>query len=240
MLKKRLVGTAVLLLLAAVLWPVLFRFDVAQPELKGDDWQNATKAIDAEIAKLKVDTEKIKSDILGEQGTRQSGNKVQNRVDNKSETKSSAEALTQTERAFEQRVAAHPRLEMPDNREDLIPGEADDLAQIQSTNPVDASGGKPRQNRNNSRLDENGIPVSWVIQLATFQRWSNAEQLLNKLQDDNYRAFLRPERESEAPPYVLYVGPDFELSEATRLADEIATRYKTGEPLVRRFRSGQR
>lgn len=240
-LKKRLVGTAVLLLLAAILWPILFRFDVDQPELQGDEWRNATSAIDAEIAKLKVDTDKIKSDILGEKdaapGDSNSDNKSQTVTE--AETENSTASVADSPRAFEQRVAAHPRLEMPNSIEDLIPGEADDLAQIKDPNLSSAGRGNSRPNTKNSRLDENGLPISWVIQLATFQRWSNAEQLLNQLLDDNYRAFLRPERESEAPPYALYVGPDFELSEARRLANEIASRYKTGEPLVRRFKSGQ-
>ena len=203
-LKKRLVGTAVLLLLAGILWPLLFNFDSASDIDELSDEQTR-ESIDREINRLKQDTERIKSEVLG------SPNQVSDQ---------SGEDLESLESVVKQ----HPDLDVPVSRNDVLSEKSTDEQPVQTSTHT---------------LDENKIPVSWVLQVGTFKQWENAEKLRDDLIGDNLRAFIRPGSSNRPPPYVLMVGPFFDSQDAGVTGDEIQKRYKTGKPILRRFKSGQ-
>lgn len=181
----------------------------------------ARAEIDREIARLKQDTDQFKSDVLGVESA-ENGN-------------ASAE---QRQESLNDKIAAHPELELPSS--------ADELRSNSSSNskgksdPSDNASSKQSESTLASRLDENKVPVSWVAQIATFQKWGNAEKLLNELLEDNYRAFLRPSSKDDAGPYVLLVGPTFDRAQSADISQEISEAFNTGEPLLRRFSSGMR
>ena len=64
----------------------------------------------------------------------------------------------------------------------------------------------PRSPRHASdfRLDRNNLPVSWSIQLASFQNQDNAVRLRKRLRAANYRSYIL---QSEAGMYRVLVGP---------------------------------
>ena len=66
-----------------------------------------------------------------------------------------------------------------------------------------------------SRIDRNGLPISWSIQLASFSSHERAETLQNKLRSQGYRAYIR----SAGGRSRVLVGMLIERDEADRLRD---------------------
>lgn len=74
-----------------------------------------------------------------------------------------------------------------------------------------ASAGAP------SKIDVNGLPVSWSIQLASLSNRAGAESLQNTLRSQGYNAYIR----SAGGMNRVYVGPLIERAEAERVRDAI-------------------
>lgn len=81
-----------------------------------------------------------------------------------------------------------------------------------------------------SKIDANGLPVSWSIQLASLSNRAGAESLQKTLRSQGYNAYIR----SAAGLNRVYVGPLIERSEAERLRDVI-NRQQNLKGIVVRF-----
>ena len=81
-----------------------------------------------------------------------------------------------------------------------------------------------------SKIDANGLPVSWSIQLASLSNRAGAESLQKTLRSQGYNAYLR----SAGGLNRVYVGPLIERSEAERLRDVI-NRQQNLKGIVVRF-----
>ena len=68
-----------------------------------------------------------------------------------------------------------------------------------------------------SKVDANGLPVSWSIQLASLSNRAGAESLQNTLRSQGYNAYIR----SAGGMNRVYVGPLIERAEAERVRDAI-------------------
>jgi len=68
-----------------------------------------------------------------------------------------------------------------------------------------------------SKIDTNGLPVSWSIQLASLSNRAGAESLQKTLRSQGYNAYIR----SAGGMNRVYVGPLIERAEAERLRDTI-------------------
>ncbi|MFJ2981868.1 MULTISPECIES: SPOR domain-containing protein [unclassified Pseudomonas] len=68
-----------------------------------------------------------------------------------------------------------------------------------------------------SKVDVNGLPVSWSIQLASLSNRAGAESLQNTLRSQGYNAYIR----SAGGMNRVYVGPLIERAEAERVRDAI-------------------
>jgi len=68
-----------------------------------------------------------------------------------------------------------------------------------------------------SKIDGNGLPVSWSIQLASLSNRAGAESLQNTLRSQGYNAYIR----SAGGMNRVYVGPLIERAEAERVRDAI-------------------
>lgn len=80
-----------------------------------------------------------------------------------------------------------------------------------------------------SRLDGNGLPVSWSIQLASLSSRASAEQLQVKLRSQGYNAYIR----SVDSMNRVFVGPLIERAEAERLRDQLTRQQKLKGFVVR-------
>ncbi len=73
-------------------------------------------------------------------------------------------------------------------------------APSQSVQPAEAGLDEPRQ-------DERGLPVGWVLQIASFSRQANAEVMKKALLTQGYKAFTRSIETDEGMSTRVYIGP---------------------------------
>ncbi|WP_060508141.1 SPOR domain-containing protein [Pseudomonas sp. NBRC 111124] len=73
-----------------------------------------------------------------------------------------------------------------------------------------------------SKIDVNGLPVSWSIQLASLSSRAGAENLQKTLRSQGYNAYIR----SAGGLNRVYVGPLIERAEADKLKDVINRQQK--------------
>ena len=79
--------------------------------------------------------------------------------------------------------------------------------------PQPAAPGKPDVGQ--SRIDPNGLPISWSIQVASLGNREGADALQKKLRSQGYNAYIR----SADGKNRVFIGPLIERAEADRLRD---------------------
>jgi DedD protein len=80
-----------------------------------------------------------------------------------------------------------------------------------------------------SRVDANGLSVSWSVQLASLSNRANADNLQKTLRTKGYNAYIRT---SDGVNRV-FVGPLIERAEADRLRDQLDKQQKLKGIVVR-------
>lgn len=96
--------------------------------------------------------------------------------------------------------------------------------------PVPAANAVPEAPaKDDSRLDENGLPISWSVQLASLSNRASAEALQKKLRSQGYNAYIR----SLEGMNRVFVGPVIERAEANRLRDQLSKQQNLNGFLVR-------
>jgi DedD protein len=79
--------------------------------------------------------------------------------------------------------------------------------------PITSASSKPDTTQ--SRVDANGLSVSWSVQLASLSNRASAESLQKTLRSQGYNAYIR----SADGKNRVFVGPLIERAEADRLRD---------------------
>ena len=80
-----------------------------------------------------------------------------------------------------------------------------------------------------SKVDSNGLPVSWSIQLASLSNRAGADNLQKTLRSQGYNAYIR----SAGGLNRVFVGPLIDRAEAERLRDVINRQQKLKGFVVR-------
>lgn len=80
-----------------------------------------------------------------------------------------------------------------------------------------------------AKVDGNGLPVSWSVQLASLSNRANAENLQKTLRSQGYNAYIRAADGTNR----VFVGPLIERAEAERLRDVINRQQKLKGFVVR-------
>ncbi|NVZ71785.1 SPOR domain-containing protein [Pseudomonas costantinii] len=80
-----------------------------------------------------------------------------------------------------------------------------------------------------SRIDPNGLPISWSIQLASLASRESAEALQKKLRTQGYNAYIR----SADGKNRVFIGPLIERAEADRLRDLLGRQQNLNGFVVR-------
>jgi len=75
-------------------------------------------------------------------------------------------------------------------------------------------------------LDTSGMPLSYVVKLASFSERKNADAFVKKLVDAGYKAYGRRVTTAAGPRIVVYAGPVLTRAEANSLAGKLNTAYK--------------
>ncbi|EJM71617.1 hypothetical protein PMI29_01283 [Pseudomonas sp. GM49] len=94
--------------------------------------------------------------------------------------------------------------------------------------PITAAPGKPDTTQ--SRVDANGLSVSWSVQLASLSNRESAEKLQKTLRSQGYNAYIRTADGKNR----VFVGPLIERAEADRLRD-LLNRQQNLKGFVVRF-----
>lgn len=94
--------------------------------------------------------------------------------------------------------------------------------------PITAAPAKPDTTQ--SRVDANGLSVSWSVQLASLTSRESAENLQKTLRNQGYNAYIR----SADGKNRVFVGPLIERAEADRLRD-LLSRQQNLKGFVVRF-----
>lgn len=87
----------------------------------------------------------------------------------------------------------------------------------------------PTQQASASKIDPNGLPVSWSVQLASLSNRASADTLQKTLRSQGYNAYIR----SADGMNRVFVGPVIERAEAERLRDVISRQQKLKGFVVR-------
>ncbi|MGF6109343.1 SPOR domain-containing protein [Pseudomonas frederiksbergensis] len=94
--------------------------------------------------------------------------------------------------------------------------------------PIAAAPAKPDTTQ--SRVDANGLSVSWSVQLASLSSRASAESLQKSLRSQGYNAYIRTADGKNR----VFVGPLIERAEADRLRD-LLSRQQNLKGFVVRF-----
>jgi DedD protein len=99
---------------------------------------------------------------------------------------------------------------------------------VAPSQPITAAPGKPDTTQ--SRVDANGLSVSWSVQLASLSSRASAESLQKSLRSQGYNAYIRTADGKNR----VFVGPLIERAEADRLRD-LLSRQQNLKGFVVRF-----
>ncbi|MBQ0795977.1 SPOR domain-containing protein [Zhongshania sp.] len=84
------------------------------------------------------------------------------------------------------------------------------------------------------KLDANGLPPAWVVQVGVFGSESNADSLLKSLQGAGYKAFIDKIQRNSKPLYRVLVGPVISNEKAVSQQAAINKRFNV-KSIVNRF-----
>ncbi|MBL4826566.1 MAG: SPOR domain-containing protein [Spongiibacteraceae bacterium] len=95
---------------------------------------------------------------------------------------------------------------------------------------------KPKKQVNElPKLDKKGLPVSWVLQVASFSKQANAQDLKENLQKKGYKAYTRRIKTKSGESVRVYVGPKFTKAAFAKDKKVIDKAFKV-KSLILRFR----
>jgi DedD protein len=98
---------------------------------------------------------------------------------------------------------------------------------VAPSQPITAAPGKPDTTQ--SRVDANGLSVSWSVQLASLSSRESADSLQKDLRSQGYNAYIRASDGKNR----VFVGPLIERAEADRLRDLLDRQRKLKGFVVR-------
>lgn len=81
---------------------------------------------------------------------------------------------------------------------------------------------KPSAAQQPSRLNQDNLPVSWTVQLASLSNKANAERLQQTLRSQGYNAYIR----TSGGLNRVFVGPVLDRGEAVRLRDQLERKHQ--------------
>ncbi|MCQ6260113.1 SPOR domain-containing protein [Pseudomonas sp. Q11] len=209
--KQRMVGALVLVALAVIFLPMLFS---RQDEQRQVTVEAPTAPQAPSIAPVQVDPVAVPE----------------------------PEALPQEPVPSDEELAEQPAPSMPiepapaapatvapaPSKPAVAPAPAAPVVKPAPTQPITAAPAKPDTTQ--SRVDANGLSVSWSVQLASLSNREGAEKLQKTLRSQGYNAYIRTADGKNR----VFVGPLIERAEADRLRD-LLSRQQNLKGFVVRF-----
>ena len=82
-------------------------------------------------------------------------------------------------------------------------------------------------------LDSRGVPVAWLLQVASVSSAAKADELRDQLLASREKAFVKKFTQSGKVFYRVYVGPNLERAQLEKIQADIDTRFKVHSLIVR-------
>ena len=213
-LKQRLVGALILVALGVVFWPIIF----VQPGQRSDAEQPRIPP------RPVVDTSPIEPpDQVGLRSARE--------VEARS-------ALAKEQEQERERVGA------PQSGEDVLLGStpaapAADTEQepvASNSTPEETPAPEPRtrdEAPEKLALDSQGVPIAWILQVASVSSAEKAEQLREQLLQKDRKAYSRKITRNGKELYRVYIGPKFERARLEDMQAEVDREFGVNSLIVR-------
>lgn len=208
-LKQRLVGALILVALGVVFWPIIF----VEPGEQGG-------AAEARIPpRPQVQSTPVEApDIAGLRPSREIV---------KPPEPDDGELLTLAPEAPPEPVA------QPDRADTAGSTPAKTAATVEPAAPV------TRKTRSEApvkpALDAEGIPVTWILRVASVSGADKADQLRKELLDMGHKAYVKKIRSNGKTLYRVYVGPKAEKARLQRIQGSIDSKFGVTSLITRYY-----
>ena len=83
-------------------------------------------------------------------------------------------------------------------------------------------------------IDADGVPIGWILQVASVSSPSKAEELRLELVGMGYKAYIKKVKRENTVLLRVYVGPKFERARLEAMQPRIDTQFKVTS-MVRRY-----
>ena len=83
------------------------------------------------------------------------------------------------------------------------------------------------------RLDQNDLPVSWTLQLASFAERNNATRLRQLLRDAQFRTYILMADSTKGQVYRVFVGPMLSKTRLSGFAEDIEADFDLKGRIIR-------
>lgn len=203
-LKQRLVGALILIALGVVFWPIIF----VEP---GDE---AAAELSTIPPRPGVDTAAIEAPDLA--GLRASPER----------------AVPADEEPVQSSPAPEPEPEMtePAGVEDTALAVEKSTPAPTPAEPVQRTRSKPPEKL---AIDGDGVPVAWILQVASVSDADKAEQLRRRLLEVDKKAYVKKVRRQGKDLYRVYIGPKFERAGLEAMQSDIDTEFGVKSMIAR-------
>ena len=219
-LKQRLVGALILVALGVVFWPIIF----VEPDDRSRDVSQRMPPPPV------VDTTPIappdKAGLRDEPVTdaQLESRELEQSIDTIDFAMPADEEAVRvdTEQAPSEAKAANPAPEpVAAEVAKATPEATDPQSRTRSEAPV-----KPA-------LDAQGIPVGWILQVASVSDRTKANRLRDELLSLDEKAYIKQVKRGDEILYRIYVGPKFEQAKLDALKPKVDARFKVNSMVVR-------
>jgi len=208
-LKQRLVGALILVALGVIFWPIIF----VQPNSVEDALQRDIPP------RPSIDTSPIQPpDQVGLR------------------TPKAAQARVEERFEVESSVEVHETI-------DPAPVDLPDPSGSRLGSPVDSPKDRPSASDQVDTpappmaplaMDADGVPIAWILQVASVSEATKAESLRERLLEMEQKAFVKRVSSGGAQLYRVYIGPKFQRTSLEKLQPQIDSEFGVSS-MVRRY-----
>lgn len=220
-LKQRLVGAIVLVALAVIFIPQLFDKETPYQVVKEPipPPPSVVAKVPAFIEQQRQQVAERKAELADQKANKQSGLEDQQPIE------------LVTEEALEQPVIAAVETPQQSVKPQQASNNQEASSKTENANTVEERKGQHAE----PGLDEQGLPISWTLQLATFGNQTNANKLLSELRMAGYKAYSKQVLKGQKNLTRVFVGPSLSKASIIKQQQSIVRRWPL-KGLVMRFR----
>ncbi len=210
-LKQRLVGALILVALGVVFWPIIFVEPGERPEAEQNRIPPAP-AVDAAPIEP-PDTAGLRAPQEARAQEEARGAELPWPVPVEDESVSAGQASS------EQAGADKP---------------AEPVAAVQEEPPAPAETPRTRTEAPEKlEIDEDGVPVAWILQVASVSSADKAEQLRQRLLAVDQKAYVKRVKRGDKELFRVYIGPKFERAALESIRPRIDSEFGVTSMIAR-------